>query len=271
MNEAQRVAYLEQLGVVSWMPRQPLPGALPSEYFVCEESTPPTDGESAVMSAVAALGSGADPGSAQSEGHVQSQTGSVGQATSPVDSFLSGDSPAKVNRPSIFGDSESSEQTDPAPVIVTSARVPERLRLGLIRTTDQGPLLICNITGQDWPEHQVMPLVGQILHFMQQPASQICLPFEWPFPGTNAKCSEKEFLSVFKALLSGARLQCQPGQKCWWFGELPELIQQGDLLQIELHHTQSLVQLLGHPTDKAQLLQQLLTIKTPGTNIEANQ
>ena len=266
MNEAQRVAYLEQLGVVSWMPRQPLPGALPSEYFVCEESTPPADAESALMSAVAAM----DGGDALGHDQTQSET-VVGQATSPVDSFLSGDSPARVNRPAIFGDSESTEQAEPAPVVVDSARVPERLRLGLIRTADQGPLLICNITGQDWPEHQVMPLVGQILHFMQQPASQICLPFEWPFPGTSAKCSEQEFLSVFKALLSGARLQCQPGQKCWWFGELPELIQQGDLLQIELHHPQSLVQLLGHPAGKAQLLQQLLTIKTPSTNIEANQ
>ncbi len=87
MNEAQRVAYLEQLGVVSWMPRQPLPGALPSEYFVCEESTPPADAESALMSAVAAM----DGGGALGHDQTQSET-VVGQATSPVDSFLSGDS-----------------------------------------------------------------------------------------------------------------------------------------------------------------------------------
>ena len=270
MNEAQRVAYLEQLGVVSWMPRQPLPGALASEYFVCEESIPPVEGEAAVMSAVAALDSSAALGGIQGAVQSQSHTGMVGQATSPVDSFLSGDASTKVNRPAIF-DGASSEQVAPAPVIVDSSRVPDQLRLGLIRTADQGPLLICNITGQDWPEHKVMPMVGQMLHFMQQPASQICLPFEWPFPGSSAKCSEQEFLAVLKALLSGARLQCQPGQRCWWFGELPELIQQGGLLQIELHYPLSLVQLLEQPEAKAQLLQQLLTIKAPTEQQEANQ
>lgn len=268
MNEAQRVTYLEQLGVVSWMPRQPLPGALPSEYFECEESSPPVDAESEVMSAVAAMESNAVLGGEPGQGQAQAGSG-VGQASSPVSSFLSGDSPAKVTRPGIFGDNDA--QVEPAPV-VDFARVPEQLRLGLIRTADQGPLLICNITGQDWPEHQVMPMVGQMLHFMQQPASQICLPFEWPFPGTSAKCSEQEFLAVFKALLSGARLQCPPGQRCWWFGELPELIQQGGGLQIELHHPLSLVQLLGQPVAKAQLLQQLLTIKaTAHVNAEASQ
>lgn len=268
MNEAQRVAYLEQLGVVSWMPRQPLPGALPSEYFVYEEHTRPADGEAAVMSAVAALDGSAILGGEQTAGQPHIDT--VGQAASPADSFLATDSAAKVNRPAIFGD-DSSEQAEPAPVVVDSARVPEQLRLGLIRTADQGPLLICNITGQDWPEHQVMPLVGQILHFMQQPASQICLPFEWPFPGTRTKCSEQEFLAVFKALLSGARLQCKLGQKCWWFGELPELIQESRLLQIELHHSLSLVQILDQPGAKAQLLEQLITIRPPAVNTEAQQ
>ncbi len=244
MNEALRVDYLEQLGVVSWMPRQPLPGALPSEFFTPEVIVPNT-GEISVETCLTegVLEAPVHGQINNTEAHSVSPSSPIAQSMG-----LGADNTAEI------------EGVEPEEVPINGVnRVPAQLRLGLIRTS--GPLIISNITAQDWPDHQVLPLVNNMLHFMQLPAYQSSLPFEWPFPGAASDCSESEFLSVLKALLSGARLQCRPGQSCWWFGELPDVIKESGLLQVELHHSASLVTLLQQPVGKAQLLHQLLQIK----------
>lgn len=233
MNEALRVDYLQQMGVVSWMPRMPLPGALPSTYYQPEPAPEALPAEPL----------------------------SVDTLPSDTASYLdSSAAPDAGGQPAIPGGAEpevaqiSSDTTVDNPV----AQVPEKLRLGLIQTHLQGPLIICNITDQGWPDHQVLPMVNQIMGYLRQPLPSIGMAFDWPFPGTTAEATPEEFLRVLKALLSGARLQCPPGQACWWFGELPELLAESELLEISLHYPDSLTELLTQPGKKARLLRYLL-------------
>ncbi|MBB1488806.1 hypothetical protein [Oceanospirillum sediminis] len=233
MNEALRVDYLQQMGVVSWMPRMPLPGALPSTYYQPEPATEALPAEPLSVDTLPSDSVPSPNSSVASEVRGQSAiSGRVESEMAQVPSDTGGDN--------------------------TAVQVPDKLRLGLIQTHLQGPLIICNITDQSWPDHQVLPMVNQIMGYLRQPLPSIGMAFDWPFPGTTAEATPEEFLKVLKALLSGARLQCPPGQACWWFGELPELLAESELLEISLHYPDSLTALLTQPGKKVHLLRYLL-------------
>lgn len=238
MNETLRVDYLQQMGVVSWMPRMPLPGALPSRYT---EIAPEPEPDTPAHSLVSALDS------------------SLGAVTNePLETAIS-ESSARHPAPA---DEVDSSTTAPAPVAEAASAVPERLRLGMIQTADNGPLVICNITDQGWPDHQVFPLVNQMMYFLQSPPATVGMAFDWPFPGTDTHCTNEEFLGVLRALLSGARLQCPPGQCCWWFGDIPDLIADSELLTLQMHFPLSLTDILSQPARKVELLRYLLNWKS---------
>ncbi|OPX56313.1 hypothetical protein SAMN02745127_00582 [Oceanospirillum multiglobuliferum] len=254
MNEALRLHYLEQLGVTSWMPRLPLVGALPSEYVELELPI--------------------EPSLATHHGHhpqIQAQSQAVAQpkpivGLSPeTDQSVQAPSPiaAVLNRTTV-GSASLIELAQEEKAL--SSRVPQRLRLGLVRLPEPAPLIIANITDEQWPEHQIMPLLASALRFMGLPENGWSMPFEWPFRSNTGSVSDEAFLMILHSLLTGARLQCQSHQPCWWFGDLPELIAQDhQLLNIQLHHPISVNQLLHNGQHKMALLQQLITLKNSVT------
>lgn len=250
MNEALRLHYLEQLDVTSWMPRMPLAGALPSEFIECESLAAPTLTSHQVQHP-----------QVQAQSQILAQPNPIVGFSTDVDQSVSAPSPiaAVLNKTAV----SSEPPIEPAQEEqALSSSVPQRLRLGLVRLPEPAPLIIANITDEQWPEHQIMPLLASALRFMELPENGWSMPFEWPFRSNTESVSDEAFLLILHSLFTGARLQCKPQQPCWWFGDLPELIAQDQqLLNIQLHHPISVNQLLHHAQHKTALLQQLITLK----------
>lgn len=257
MNENHRLDYLAQLGVVSWMPRQPLPGAKPSDYFyhaAPEKSSPlarlqqggAVPGSSGHLSVTPAV----QPGQKSPDQAVLAQT----QAQAVI---VSGQ-----GRPAV---SAQSTEHDPMADLADEPRVnrvPDYLQLAFIRQQGDRPLIVSHFGEHGDSEQAFLPFIQSLLQFVAYPEPLVSLPFVWPLAGMPPVCREQEFVQVFRALVGGARLGCQPNQKCWWFGDLPELIAESDnLLNISLHYPKSLTHIMTSATDKRALLHQLIALK----------
>jgi len=268
LNENQRLDYLHQLGVVSWMPRQPLPGARPSVYFYHEgpKNTSPLDRLRPRKDAAPEPSSaGVHPAGAEA-------------ATSGTPTAVSIPTRNKGERPTIQVGAETSasaenqasqisDAPDPMDALAASSasqvnRVPERLQLVFIRQQGDRPLIVSHFGEHGDSEQLFLPFAQSILQQVGFTEPVVSLPFVWPLAGMPAVCREQEFVQVFRALLGGARLGCKANQECWWFGDLPELIAESEgLLNITLHHPISLTGVMTQADDKRQLLYRLLERK----------
>ena len=255
INENQRLDYLSQLGVVSWMPRQPLSGAKPSEIFYHEAPKkafplsllrPRTDGET--------------EGTAPKKNVSSNTAESVAAVTEPA-SVLS-----RASNPPNIKTSTKSDATEAAMDALAAQdrvnRVPEHLQLAFIRQQGNRPLIVSHFGDRGDSEYSFLPLSQSMLQFMGFSEPLVSLPFVWPLAGRSPVCREQEFVQVFRALLGGARLGCQANQECWWFGDLPELIAESEnLLNITLHHPCSLTGVMTSGKEKQAVLYQLLALK----------
>ena len=257
INENQRLDYLNQLGVVSWMPRQPLPGARPSEYFYHE--APKQESPLARLRP-------------RQEEHGADETVPVSQPSSV--SMPSPNKPAiELAKPSETGGQPSADTPVPMDAVAgaegsnaTVNRVPEHLQLVFIRQQGNRPLIVSHFGEHGDSDQLFLPLAQSMLHLVGFSEPLVSMPFSWPLTGMPAVCREQEFVQIFRALLGGARLGCQPNQECWWFGDLPELIAESDgLLNITLHHPASLTQVMTQASEKRQLLYRLLERKQQTT------
>lgn len=275
LNENQRLDYLHQLGVVSWMPRQPLPGARPSVYFYHEgpkqvspldrlrprtdaqaDSTPPRAPQTAVKMPSAV--------NIPSRDRIEPPAIQVGAPHTGSDSVIaSGTDAHKMVKSSV----EVSESQDPMESLTEASagqvnRVPEYLQLVFIRQQGDRPLIVSHFGEHGDSEQLFLPFAQSMLQLVGFNEPLVSLPFVWPLAGMPAVCREQEFVQVFRALLGGARLGCKPNQECWWFGELPELIAESEgLLNITLHQSASLTYVMSRADEKRQLLYRLLERK----------
>lgn len=251
INENQRLDYLHQLGVVSWMPRQPLPGARPSEYFYHEAPR-----QDSPLSRLRQRSDVPQTEVAQRSG-VRAEPPEI---PSGQPAATSGPAQAAARPPQADVLAE-----DPMDAVADHSRVnrvPEHLQLAFIRQQGDRPLIVSHFGEQGDSEQLFLPMVQSMLQLCGYPEPLISLPFVWPLAGMPAACREQEFVQVFQALLGGARLGCQPQQTCWWFGELPELIAESEgLLNIELHHPVSLTRVMSRADEKRALLYRLLDLK----------
>ncbi len=267
LNENQRLDYLHQLGVVSWMPRQPLPGARPSVYFYHEgpkQTSPldrlrprkdvPPEPSSAVKPAGAEVTTSGAPAVAS--------TPSLNNSERPAVQ-VGAETPASAEHQA----SQVSNAPDPMDALAAKSadqvnRVPERLQLVFIRQQGDRPLIVSHFGEHGDSEQLFLPFAQSILQLVGFNEPVVSLPFVWPLAGMPAVCREQEFVQVFRALLGGARLGCKAGQECWWFGDLPELIAESEgLLNITLHHPMSLTDVMTQAEGKRQLLYRLLERK----------
>ncbi|OOV87170.1 hypothetical protein [Oceanospirillum linum] len=270
LNENQRLDYLHQLGVVSWMPRQPLSGARPSAYFYHEvpKQTSPLDR--------LRPGKEISPESMPSARSMDSASTGIPSAVSvpsrnkaeppviQVGTHGEADAPAQPDRQNTASGKAGSQ--DPMDALAAPAgkvnRVPERLQLVFIRQQGDRPLIVSHFGEHGDSEQLFLPFAQSILHLVGFKESVVSLPFVWPLAGMPAVCREQEFVQVFQALVKGARLGCKPNQECWWFGDLPELIAESEgLLNITLHHPMSLTDVMRQADGKRQLLYRLLERK----------
>jgi len=256
INENQRLDYLNQLGVVSWMPRQPLSGAKPSEIFYHEAPK-----KASPLSLLRPRTDGETEGSTPKKPVSSSTTESVAAVTEPA-SVLSRAS----NNPPHIKTSTKSDTTGAAMDALAAKgrvnRVPEHLQLAFIRQQGNRPLIVSHFGDRGDSEYSFVPLSQSMLQFMGFNEPLVSLPFVWPLAGMPPVCREQEFVQVFRALLGGARLGCQANQECWWFGDLPELIAESDnLLNITLHHPCSLTGVMASGKEKQAVLYQLLALK----------
>ncbi len=283
LNENQRLDYLHQLCVVSWMPRQPLPGARPSVYFYHEgpKQVSPLDRLRPRANLQAdSIPSGAPQAAAEMPSSVSIpsrdrreppaiQVGAGTSANTGANTGAgantaanNGNRTAAQNAPS-----ETTESPDPMDALAAVSagkvnRVPEHLQLVFIRQQGDRPLIVSHFGEHGDSEQLFLPFAQSMLHLVGFDESLVSMPFVWPLAGMPAVCREQEFVQVFRALLGGARLGCKPNQECWWFGELPELIAESqDLLNITLHHPVSLTGVMRQADEKRQLLYHLLERK----------
>lgn len=236
-NENLRLDYLNRLGVVSWMPRQPLPGARPSEFFYHE-------GAEAARRPLRVQAEPASEPVTASAAPVRPAPAAAtrpAEAEQPVPEHDSADPMAAL---------EHSEQVN---------RVPESLQLMFIRPQSSGPLIVSHFGEQGDAGEAFLPFVQSLLQFTGCTAPLVSLPFVWPLTGMPGACREQEFIDIFEALLSGARLGCPPGQECWWFGDLPQLLAESECFTLGLHYPASLTEVLNQPGHKPRLLKQLIT------------
>lgn len=279
LNENQRLDYLHQLGVVSWMPRQPLPGARPSVYFYHEgpkqvspldRLRPRTDVQADSIQAGASQATATMPSAVSMPSRDRREPPAI-QVAADTDAGTSantgagadtGNRPAAPNAPS-----ETAESPDPMDALAAASagkvnRVPERLQLVFIRQQGDRPLIVSHFGEHGDSEQLFLPFAQSMLQLVGFNESLVSLPFVWPLAGMPAVCREQEFVQVFRALLGGARLGCKPNQECWWFGELPELIAESEgLLNITLHHPMSLTDVMKQADGKRELLYRLLDRK----------
>lgn len=271
LNENQRLDYLHQLGVVSWMPRQPLPGARPSVYFYHEgpKQVSPLDRLRPRANLQAdSIPSGAPQVAAEMPSAVSIPSRDrreppaiqVGAAAETSPQTRSQTSPQSAPN-------EPAESPDPMDALAAVSagkvnRVPEHLQLVFIRQQGDRPLIVSHFGEHGDSEQLFLPFAQSMLHLVGFNESLVSMPFVWPLAGMPAVCREQEFVQVFRALLGGARLGCKPNQECWWFGELPDLIAESqDLLNITLHHPVSLTGVMRQADEKRQLLYHLLERK----------
>ncbi|WP_417595675.1 hypothetical protein [Oceanospirillum sp.] len=268
LNENQRLDYLHQLGVVSWMPRQSLPGARPSVYFYHEgpKQTSPLDR--------LRPGKGNSAESSPSGHAVDSASTGIPSAVS-MPFRNNGEGPtvqvgAETLATAEHQTSQTSDAPDPMGALAASSagqvnRVPDRLQLVFIRQQGDRPLIVSHFGEHGDSEQLFLPFAQSILQLIGFNEPVVSLPFVWPLAGMPAVCREQEFVQVFQALVKGARLGCKPNQECWWFGGLPELIAESEgLLNITLHHPMSLTDVMRQADGKRQLLYSLLERKHQG-------
>lgn len=275
LNENQRLDYLHQLGVVSWMPRQPLPGARPSVYFYHEgpKQVSPLDrlrpranlqADSVPAGTPQAAAEMPSAVSIPSRERSEPPAIQVGAAAETSPQARSQTSP--LTKPT-GAPNEPAESPDPMDALAAVSagkvnRVPEHLQLVFIRQQGDRPLIVSHFGEHGDSEQLFLPFAQSMLQLVGFNESLVSMPFVWPLAGMPAVCREQEFVQVFRALLGGARLGCKPNQECWWFGELPELIAESQgLLNITLHHPVSLTGVMRQADEKRQLLYRLLERK----------
>jgi len=257
MNENQWLNYLHQLAIVSWMPRQPLPGAKPSELFYHEAPKKESlisqlrtrdDADDTATSALhrpEPAGASAKPPEGAGSSHetesisFQKGTGATDNADGPIGA-------------------------DPMDAVADKAkinRVPERLQLAFIRQQGNRPLIVSHFGEYGDAEQAFLPLCQSMLGFVGFSEPLVSMPFVWPLAGMPPACREQEFVEVFRALLGGARLGCRLGQGCWWFGGLSELVADSDrLLILTLYLPCSLTDVMNKAEEKQAVLYRLLQL-----------